>query len=172
MKTTSDLDMTGLKWEQPSTWRREYLLSAGEEEAASLKFHSALGSLATAESGGGCWTFKRIGFLQTRVSIRACGDETELATFHNNWRGGGTLEFPDGRVFRATTNVWMTQLEWQSTEEAPLVCFHIGGVLHQSAQVKVEPQGETLAELPLLMVLGWYLVVMMSQDAAGVSIIA
>lgn len=166
MKTMSDLAMTGLKWEQPSARRMEYVLRAGEEEAATLKFRSAWGSLATAESGDGCWTFKRVGFFQTRVSIRACGDETELATFRNNtWSGGGTLEFPDGRAFRATTNLWQTRLEWQSAEEVPLVCFHTGGVIRQSAQVEVELHGGTLAELPLLIVLGWYLVVMMNQDA-------
>jgi hypothetical protein len=167
MKMMNDLAVTGLKWEQPSAWRMQYVLRAGEEDAAALEFRSAWGSLATAESGDGCWTFRRVGFLQTRVSIRACGDETELATFRNHiWSGGGTLEFADGRAFRATTNLWQTRLEWQSSEKVPLVSFHTEGVIRKSAQVEVEPHGSTLAELRLLIALGWYLVVMMWQDAS------
>jgi hypothetical protein len=167
MRMMNDRVMTGLEWEQPSAWHMEYRLRSGEEETATLKFRSAWGSLATAESGNDCWTFKRVGFLQTRVSIRACGDETDLASFRNNtWSGGGTLEFPDGRAFRATTNLWQTRLEWQSTEAVPLVYFHTGGVIRRSAQVEVEPHGSTLAELPLLIVLGWYLAVMMYKDAS------
>ncbi len=104
-----------LEWVQPSAWKMQYELRAGEEIVATLRFRSSFGSFATAESADGCWTFKRVGFWQTRGTIRGCESENELATFKNNtWSGGGTLEMHDGRQFLATTNFWQTNLEFKT----------------------------------------------------------
>ena len=84
-----------LKWVQPHALKMEYELRAGEMLAATLHFRSSFGSFATATSADGSWTFKRVGFWQTRVTVRTSGTETDLAVFRNNtWSGGGTLEFP------------------------------------------------------------------------------
>jgi len=84
MKKISESINQPLKWEQPSALKMSYELHTGEETAGTLQFRSSLGSFATAESADGCWTFKRVGFWQTRVTIRECGAETEIATFKNN----------------------------------------------------------------------------------------
>ena len=54
-----------LEWVQPSAWKMQYELRAGDELIATLRFRSSFGSFATAESADGCWTFKRVGFWQT-----------------------------------------------------------------------------------------------------------
>ena len=85
---------------------------------ATLRFRSIWGSLATAESADGCWTFKRVGFLQTRATIRTCESEDEIAVFKNNsWTGGGTLELssnveilPAGAAFAGAP--WLVMLGW------------------------------------------------------------
>ena len=98
-----------LEWVQPSAWKMEYELRAGDELIATLRFRSSFGSFGTGESADGCWTFKRVGFWQTRVTIRGCGSDMDIAMFKNNtWSGGGTLELPDGRKVLATTNLWQT----------------------------------------------------------------
>ena len=97
MTRVADLAGRLLKWEQPSLLKMEYDLHTGDGElAATLRFRSSFGSFATADSADGCWTFKRVGFFQTRVTIRQCGEETDSATFKNNtWSGAGTLEFSE-----------------------------------------------------------------------------
>ena len=70
-----------IKWSQPSANKMEYELRSGGELVATLKFRSMCGTLATAESGDGCWTFKRVGFWQSRATIRAFGSDTDLAAF-------------------------------------------------------------------------------------------
>jgi hypothetical protein len=111
-----------LEWVQPGALKMYYELRSDNELIATLGFRSLLGSFATAESADGCWTFKRIGFLQTRATIRACGSDAEIATFKNNtWSGGGTLTLADGREFLVTTNVWQTQLEIQTAAGEVLV---------------------------------------------------
>lgn len=155
-----------LKWVQPSM-KMEYELMTGETLAATLNFRSSWGTLAFATSGDGEWTFKRVGFWQNRASIRMVNSEEDVAVFTNNtWKRGGTLEFADGRRFKATTNVWMTQMEWQTEDEQPLVAFKIGGFFKQSAEVEIMPIATRLSELPILVLFGWYLILMMHRDAA------
>jgi hypothetical protein len=81
---------------QPHALKREFELRAGEATIASLEFRSTFGSLASAESGDGSWTFKRVGFWRSHVTVRESGSETDLAVFRNNtWSAGGTLELAE-----------------------------------------------------------------------------
>jgi hypothetical protein len=158
-----------LKWEQPHAMHMEYELRAGERQAATLRFRSSFGSFATAASADGTWTFKRVGFWQTKVTIRAAGAETDLAVFKNNtWSGGGTLELPDGRRYPANTNFWATQYEFKNEAGEPLVSYQkIGGILHLSSRVEIHTRARDIEELPWIVLLGWYLTVMMYMDAAA-----
>jgi hypothetical protein len=161
-----------LEWVQPDALKMQYELHAGNDVAATLRFRSSFGTFATAESADDCWTFKRVGFFQTRVTVRACGAETEIAVFKNNtWTSGGTLHFPDGHAFRATTNFWQTKFEFQTEQGEALVEFRRGGVLHLSARVQVRPSVLRTADVPLMVMLGWYLIVMMAQDAAVAAVV-
>jgi hypothetical protein len=171
MKRIAELAGRELRWGQPSALRMEYELREGEELIATLRFRSSFGTLATAESGDGCWTFKRVGFWQTRVSVRACGSESEIASFNNNtWSGGGTLDLPDGRRFLASTNFWQTRYDFRTETEQTLFRYaRMGGLLHKSASVVMEHQSEHIPELPWMVILGFYLVVMMDLDAAAMS---
>jgi hypothetical protein len=157
-----------LKWEQPSALKMEYQLRASDDLVASLRFKSSFGTLATGESTDGCWTFKRVGFWRTKVTIRECGSDLDLAVFKNNtWSGGGTLEFPDGRRFPATTNFWETQLEFKAETGESLLRFKSGGLVHMSANVAIQPQAAAIPELPWMVMLGWYLMVMMHMESAS-----
>jgi len=162
----------GIQWSQPSATRMEYELRSGGEVLATLTFRSSFGTLATAESDDGCWTFKRTGFWQNRASIRACGSDTDLATFQNNtWDGGGSLAFSNGRQIKATTNFWMTNFEFRTVTDEPLVTFDYGGVFHRSAEVRVSPLARDAPESSLLVLFGWYLVIMLDSDHGAGAVI-
>jgi hypothetical protein len=173
VKNIRDVVGQELKWVQPSTFKAAYVLEAGGEPAATLRFRSGLGSFATTESADGCWTFKRMGFLQTTVPIRACGSDEDLAVFRNaTWKRGGTLEFPDGRKYPANINFWMTAYEFTTDAGVALVNYRsIGGLAHLSSMVTISPTGASLTELPWLVALGWYLVVMVRRDSAAVAVV-
>lgn len=158
-----------LKWDQPSVLKMWYELRTPEgEPAATLHFRSSFGSFATAESGDGCWTFKRTGFFRTKVTIRACDSDVDIAIFKNNtWSGGGTLELADGRTFQAATNFWQTKFAFQTEAGEKLIEFQKGGLLHLSARVEIQPGVCSNAELPLMVTLGFYLIVMMNMDAVA-----
>ncbi len=172
MKRLSEVTGLALQWMQPSAWREAYELRANNDVVATLHFRSAFGSLATAQTADDCWTFKRVGFWKTRVTVRRCDAEVDLAVFHNNtWKGGGTLELADGRRYLASTNTWQTRYEISDEAGESLLLFAIGGVLRQSAQVTIHPAAVRLDTLPLLLTLSWYLVVMMYQDSAAATVV-
>lgn len=159
-----------LRWIQPRALRAEYELRAGEERIATLRFRNLFGSRATGESAEGCWTFQRGGFFRTRVAVRRCDDATDLATFRSDrWRGGGTLTLPDGRRLRATTNFWYSRLQFQDEAGQTLLVFDTKGALRLRATVTIGPAAATLHDLPWLLMLGCYLVVIMHRDLATAS---
>ena len=65
-----------LQWHRPSVLRPDYELRSADALVATLRFRSIWGTFATAQSGDGCWTFKRVGFWQTRATIHPCDSET------------------------------------------------------------------------------------------------
>lgn len=161
----------GLRWSQPSALRAEYELRLGDVLVGILRLRE-LGTLGTAESGDGSWTFKRVGFWQNRATIRVLGSDMDLAEFRNNtWPMGGALKFQAGRTFRATTNLWMTQFAFSDEADVPLVRFHYGGAFRRWADVEITEVAKPLPELPLLVLFGWYLLVMLDRDAAAILLV-
>ncbi len=157
----------GLRWTQ-SIGGLHGELHAGDTLVAHLERRSIFGTLATGESADGCWTFKRVGFLQARATIRACTGDTDIGLFRDNtWKSGGTLELTSGSHYRVTSNFWSTRLEFLRDEDAPFVTFNMSGVLKRSADVVLHPVAMRHPDTPLLVLFGWYLVVMLDGDGAA-----
>jgi hypothetical protein len=160
----------GMIWAKPKpNWKSgDYELRLGEQRVATLKFRSLWGTFATGETGEGSWTFKRVGFFQNRVTVRPASSDIEVGLFVNDWTMGGTLKLPDGRNYRGNTNFWMNTYSFTDEDGQPLVSYRrIGGMTSLSAAVEIGPAGAELRELPWLVLLGWYLAVMLHQDAMG-----
>lgn len=159
-----------LSWSQPSAFKMEYELRAGDQIVGTLIFRSSLGSFATGRGADGCWTFKRVGFWQTRATIRECERDSEIGSFRNKtWTGGGTLELPDGRQFLATTNLWQSKLEFQEESGVPLFALKSRGLIHLAADVEIQPQAMRIPEIRWMILFGWYVIVMMHMDSSGVA---
>lgn len=158
-----------MTWTQPNAFKEEYELKSGAALLGTLNFRSSWGTLAVAETANGCWTFKRVGFFTTRVSIRRCDSETEVASFRNNtWSGGGTLEMPDGRLFRASTNFWQTRLELATDRDELILRYEdIGGFFKRTATLVIESAAASLTDLPMVVMISWYLLVMMYRDSTA-----
>ena len=149
----------------------DYELRVGDELAAVLRFPSSFGSHATAESADGCWTFERVGFWRNKTLVRVCGAQTDVAVFKNcRWGSGGTLELPDGRRYPANTNFWRTELAIRNAKGEPLLQLWSSGVVRLSATVAIHPGAAKLPEVPWLVMLGCYLLVMMKVDAAAAAV--
>jgi hypothetical protein len=156
-----------LEWRQ--TKGRNSELKADDRAIGTMAFRSSFGTFATAKIGDQCWTFKRVGFFQQRVEIRSCNSEAALGEFQNNtWANGGTLAMKGGPKFKATSNFWNSKWQVDDEKGRQLLRFEYGGVFKKKAHVKISAEARALDELPLLVALSWYLVVMLSEDSAAV----
>ena len=168
MRTIAGFADQELVWVQPARLKQAFELRASDDVVATLQFERA--SLATAESGEQRWTFKRQGFWHPQVTIRLPDSEDNLAVFKPAWMGGGILDLSGGRSLRfGAANFWHSQWDWSDVaSQSPLVHFKSRqGLLKTEGQVDIEATAITYPELPLLVVLGWYLLILFARDSAA-----
>jgi hypothetical protein len=167
MRTIAEVADQELVWVQPARLKQTFELRTGDEVVATLQFQRA--SLATGEVAGQQWTFKREGFWHPQVTVRVAGSDANTAVFKPAWTGGGTLELPQGRLLRfGAANFWHSQWDWSDPNGTPLVHFKShAGLLKTEGEVGIEPGAAALPEQPLLVVLGWYLLILFARDSAA-----
>lgn len=174
MKKLSEITGVKLEWREPKATVQHYELHAGNELCGTLDFRSAWGTLATAQTAGGAWTFKRVGFLNPRVTVRAAGSDQDLAVYQPRFWGDGELAFADGSAFRwRPVNFWSTQWSFLDGAGRPRVTFRSGvegqtlkDIFRTQATVEIDPAASAHLRLSLLVSLGWYLILLQHQDSA------
>lgn len=166
--TTEEQVAETLHWTQPRFMHEEYLLHRGQESIGSLTFRSGWGTLATGECDGVLWTFKRLGFLRTRVTVRMADSETDIAVFNpTTWSGGGTIDLPDGRQFRVDISFWHSRFVLLDPTNRAILRYRSKGVFRQGADMDILVGASAVPELTWLMLFGWYLAVLMQRDATA-----
>jgi hypothetical protein len=173
----SDLSFTSsipLVWTQPNSMSRAYELRSADSLIGHLHFEKSCGSLASAEVASQKWTFKRVGFLAPGVTVRSANLEADIAVFRPHWGNGGTLHFADGHQAQwRCTNFWGSQWAFVGSDNHMVVQFsHHEGFFKASAQLEFERSSAVLPEFPLLAALGWYLMILAADDAAGAAMVA
>lgn len=159
-----------LKWEQPSAFKQLYELRSNDGLVATLTFPNSFRCNATGESGDGSWDFHREGPFHSRILIRPTGSTDPIAIFQKSWwKSWGTLEFPDGRAYRSASNLWASRYSFLDKSGEPIVELKNCGVLHRAATLTIARRALDIKELPMMVILAWYLDVMMQNDAAVVS---
>jgi hypothetical protein len=158
-----------LLWVKPKWSRREYELRAGDAVLGTLVWNR--GSQALAEWGESRYRFDRKGWLNPRITVHgdASGQEASepLATFSPR---GGILTISEGRKFvwkkpqrTSTGRRWTGEHIWIDESGAELVRFR--PAKHASVEVIMPPETSPQPELPLLTLVGQYLIALSSQDA-------
>ena len=157
-----------LIWTQPHAMSRSSELRCGESQIGILSFKKSCGSLAVAEVGPQRWTFKRAGFLSPRVTVRSPNSETDVAIFHPQWSGSGTVEVAGApQVHWRCLNFWQTQWAFLRCDNRRVMSFgHHQGFLKASAKLEIDPSAVGDPQAAMLGVLGWYLMILAADDAA------
>ena len=177
MKSIKEALYTQPQWVQPRASQNRFDLRSGEDLYAELEFPKWYGSLAIATSAEERWTFKRVGFFNPRVTVRSEGSETDLAVFRPKWTGSeGTTQLANGAAYTwKTANFWATEYTWLNSAGEPLILYKQGveaswlaDLFKTQARVEIQPAAQGLPELALLVILGWYLIILKQQDDASV----
>jgi hypothetical protein len=179
-----------LQWTQPRAGRRAFDLRLATQIVAALRWRSDAVAETTGAPGTarlyasresvpstalhlpdpplphfGRWRFTRTGFWYPRVVVRRVGSGRVAAVFTARWTGVGTLELPAGdRVH------WSAAHTWQAGDGTPLI--QVMSRHRQSrleGTVEIAPTATDAPILGLLVLLGWYLVVLQAQDAGMVA---
>ena len=169
-----------LSWVQPKTFERQFELRAGGKLFGTLRLEKALGTLATAHAATGTWTFKRSGFLNPRVTVREAGGETDAAVFWPRVWGGGWLDYPTGKRFQwKSMNFWGSAWAFTGMQGETVFTMRPGSeesrlsdLLKNQALVDVDAHAYDLTELPLLLMLGWYLMIMQHEESTAGAVAA
>ena len=181
METLNVTSGTRPFWCQPKALQRSFELREGNRLLGTLHFATSCGSLATASLAAGEWTFKRTGFLHPRVTVRRRGQEADLAVFRpKGWGVEGELRFAGGRSYGwKAANFWSTKYVFLDGSGKALVTFKSGAeeskwsdLFKCQALVEIDPSANELEELPLLVSVGWYLMILDQEDATAVVLCA
>ena len=181
MKSITEALYSQPQWVQPRAAQNRFELRSGEDLFAEIEFPKWYGSLANAAAAGARWTFKRVGFFNPRVTVRSEGSETDLAVFRPKWTGTeGTTQLAGGAAYTwKTANFWATEYAWLDAAGEPLILYKQGieaswlaDLFKTQARVEIQPSAQGLPELALLVILGWYLIVLKQQDDASIAVTA
>jgi len=164
------------RWRQPKALQRTFELRDDDRLFGTLCFVKPFGSLAVASLAAGDWTFKRVGFFRPRVTVRRRDQETDLAVYEpKGWRADGELQFTAGRSYGwRAANFWATKFNFVDGAGRSLVTFKPGAedskwsdIFKFQALVEIDPSASRLEDLPLLVALGWYLMILHHEDSAS-----
>lgn len=133
-----------------------------------IRWEKSFGSLATAEASEGQWTFERGGFWGVRVTVRESGSAETIAMFVSNWNGmTGSLQYRGGQRIRWASSgpdwsmsrrFWHSRWWWFSENGPEIASFSSDNRLMKTeGRLEISTHGAGLPELPLLALLGWYL---------------
>jgi hypothetical protein len=174
------IETTKASWVQPEASEQRFELRSHDALLATLTFRSQFGTLAVAETSSGTWTYKRVGFLNPRITVRTPGDDHDLAIYHAKFWGGGALVFADGTsLLWQSTNFWATTWAFTSGGSEPVVGFRPGvedeklrDLFKTQATIEIPSASLRHERMPLLVTLGMYLLILHRQDGAAAATIA
>ncbi len=176
MKPFEDLDRDVLEWVPSSSEWFGFELRDGEDTMGRLVWDRQRRSVACAECTSGRWTFRRSGFIYPRVTVREAGSSRDCAVFTPRWRGDGALEMTEEYVYHfRPADFWWTRASFFGPRVEKLVGLEVLASGRGSdaqttiGRLRVFAPGRACPHLPLLSLVGWFLVMVRRAEAPAPS---
>jgi hypothetical protein len=167
MKSITALVDHTLTWSQPKAMRSVHELRFGPDLVATLQFPKMLSSAAVAESGDGRWALERTGVLNTRVIVRKPESDLPLATYTPRaFKTGGKVQLASGKALLLRRSIWESRTELVTEGGEPLVEMQSRGFFRHFVDVKINRRALQYEELPCLVMLLFYSILLRRRDAA------
>jgi hypothetical protein len=160
-------------WRQTKGRGVAFELHAGAAQLATLQFSGNPGSSARGECLEGCWTFERPRSWEQNASVRSCQSDLVVALIKKKtWSGRGTVEFANGLIVDASSNLWQTEFDLKTVDGEALIRLNVRGFVRVAGSVEVSALAASMTELPLLVLSGWYVAATSFMDASAASAVA
>lgn len=169
MKSLESADRSQLILKQTKCGARDFELYSGDDLVGILYWPKWLSDRAVAECADGKWLIDRVGFFRHRVAVTDAGSGMQIASLDFGWLRDGDLTLTNGRVFRWYRTRAFRNF-WALADENNQVLFEIQAGMHwfkYEADVVLHIHAESLPDLPLLILTGWYLGYVTIQDTAA-----
>jgi len=144
-------------WRQPTWYRSHWELRAGEALVGTLDGSGLLGTRVVFRTRDATWWLRSSWLLQ--VSAFAEGGSEPVARFRSGWFGNGRITLADETTLLwKAENAWLHRFGVQTTDGLPLLHFRTRRrFLRYECDVQFEDAARRAASLPLLLGLGWLL---------------
>ncbi|NNN18056.1 MAG: hypothetical protein HKL79_06825 [Thermoplasmata archaeon] len=167
----ASVDREALRWLRVGPTSPEFQLLSGPALLGSLSWTKAQGSLALAGIADRQFTIKRVGFLHPHVTVRRAGEERDLARLASHL-GHHRIEFAGGARYDLK-RAGVLVPAWQLLAEDGTELAHVEPVREgrrlDGGIVQVSLPARDLTELPLLLLLTWYFIVLSWREDEAVS---
>ncbi|HEY3174142.1 MAG TPA: hypothetical protein VGK94_00105 [Candidatus Polarisedimenticolia bacterium] len=169
MKRLAEAAAGDLVWTRTARFSRAWELRSGDEVVASLTWPSTFSSRAVAVADGARWEFLREGTFRARVVLRDGAGGPEPARFERRFGGGGEIVFPDGRrLLWSRGGLIRSTWSFTTSDGFPVVTFSSELRWFRSIErLQIDETARSLSELPLLALVGWYLVILTRRNRAA-----
>jgi len=166
------LEVSELEWRQPALGRK-FELSGPDGAYARLDFRglasaTTAGASAVGTTARASWTFDKLGMLKSHIRIRFADSDQDFATYEPNFTGKkGRLNYASGQYVEfVSTNFFQTEWQWLTPEGDGLIGFRQRQAGKPSAQVFLGEDCLQRVDLDLLLLLAFYLLVLLREEAA------
>jgi hypothetical protein len=158
----------GIAWQQLPGFKSEYELRFGDDLVATMKLPKMLSSAAVYQCEEGSCSIERVGLLSSKTIVRSGTSNAEIATYTaRGWRGGGIVELTEGRKLELRMNMWKRAFEWVTDGGESIVQMKGRGFLKYCVDVTMNRSALKWPELPWLVALLFYQMIMHRRDSAA-----
>jgi hypothetical protein len=167
MKTLDELSTSGLTWTRQGD---RSVLRDADSVIGEMRRPSWYRNLTEVDAQGNRWSFARKGFFKPYIEIRSLGTGEEPARF--SFKGqNGELTYPDGRVYRWSSQHWAgRKWLWTGPDDEPVMGIELVGTFTQHGEIRLDPDLAGQKAPSLLLFLGWFLVTSYQDDSAAVMV--
>jgi hypothetical protein len=169
MKSLRQFKGSDMEWIQPRALERHHELVSGQDVFATLTWLKVLGSLAEATTAEGSFSLKRGGFMRPFVTIRDSAMGNDVAVMRIGLFRHATLEFSNGRMISlVSTRFWGFEWEFIDENGQRLCSMRMrSGMMRRSAEVTINETVRRDRDLMIMLVIGWYTMVLTNEEAAA-----
>ena len=154
-----------LEWAHPDIEKPLYELRDGDDPVATLEETST--DSAIAKTGEGAWLFRKFGYANPHVIVKREGSDTEEARFDSSETEPGLLKLSNGRQFKWEGHLWRAAWSWNDVSGQRMLTLKRDFAVAEKHEGRVEitDQGADSDHLGLLVLVGWYLVLLAAESS-------
>ncbi len=171
MKTFAELEAQDLHWVRAKRawWHLASYQLRNKDGEVYATIQREGWDMVTVDAPGNRWKIERQArFLKSRrIVVTSVGTGEPPAEFVQKGHHG-ILTYPDGRVFTwKALGLGMKTWVWMDAIDRPVLGFELKGFWQTRGEIHIHPESTADKAPPLLLFLGWYLILITKSDAAA-----